>query len=231
MSSSLAPYNMANDNAIMLMFILNMVGVSYVFLMNGESILERVKCMFYYESKLTPFNDRTHITKICNALLYIQTIFYATIITISHIQKQSGEIPASRALLLTGAVFLVYACTLLLKRVLFDAVNNILFNKQAAQEWQSHYFFTVKLLGFMLSPTAIAILFVPGIPDTFIKIYLLLLSAIYAYTLFNGLKKIIFTQKGSFLDIFLYLCALEFLPTAVVWKLVLQLNEFITIKI
>ena len=38
MSSSLAPYNMANDNAIMLMFILNMVGVSYVFLMNGESI-------------------------------------------------------------------------------------------------------------------------------------------------------------------------------------------------
>ena len=48
-----APYCMTNDNAILLLLILNLVGISYVLLMNGANIFERAKCIFYYENKST----------------------------------------------------------------------------------------------------------------------------------------------------------------------------------
>lgn len=231
MNSTPAPYNMANDDIIMLMLIMNMIGISYVFVMNGASILERIKCIFYYESKSTPFNDRTHITKICNALLYAQAIFYTAILVIHHLQK-SSRIQADENILPTMcALCAFFAATLLIKRIAYDTVNNILFGKHEAQEWRDLYFFTIKLLGFFLAPVAIAILFIPGASFTFVKFYLLILFIAHSFTLLSGLKKIIFVQRHNYLDIFLYLCALEFLPTAVVWKLVLQLNEFITIKI
>ena len=39
MTGAPAPYSMVNDNTMMLLFILNIVGISYVFLMNGASIM------------------------------------------------------------------------------------------------------------------------------------------------------------------------------------------------
>ena len=231
MSNILAPYSMTNDNAIMLLFVINMISISYVFLMNGNSIMERVKCIFYYESKSSPFSDRTHITRICNALLYIQSTLYATIITVSHMQK-FGILKANNdAIIYIAAFALLFTCFLPLKRIIYDIVNHILFTPQQAQEWRSLYFFTIKLLGLMLAPAVIALLFIPSIPLIYVDIYLTILFILHIYTLFTGLKRIIFVQKCNYLDIFLYLCALEFLPTAVVLKSVLQLNEFITIKI
>jgi hypothetical protein len=119
---------------------------------------------------------------------------------------------------------------LLFKRLSYDAVNAILFDRHTVSEWRSFYFFTIKLLGFALTPAIISILFLPVISFTIVKIYLLIVLAAYVYTILNGLFKIIFAQRRNFLDIFLYLCALEFLPLGIVWKSILQLSEFLTIK-
>ena len=81
MTSAPAPYSMTTDNVIMLLFILNIIGIAYVILLNGPSIVERMKELLYYRHNSTPFNDRTHITRICNALMYAQTIFYLAVIT------------------------------------------------------------------------------------------------------------------------------------------------------
>ena len=231
MTGTPAPYSMLNDNVIMTLFILNIVGVSYVFLMNGASILERIKCMFYYESKSTPFNDRTHITKICNLLLYSQTIFYAAIVTVGYLQSCGAIEKDSNNTLFLGAYALFTAITILARRAGYDIVNNIMFSKKDADEWRDLYFFTVKLAGFALTPAVIAFLFFPGIHYHYVKIYIILILTAYIYTVTNGLIRIIFKKRRNYLDIFLYLCALEFLPIALVWKLVLQLNEFITTKI
>lgn len=231
MTDTLAPYCMINDNIIMLMLIINMIGVSYVLLMNGQGILERLKCIFYYENKSTPFNDRRHITRICNIFLYIQVVLYAAIITISCLQKEGEITPDDEVLPIFGIFILFYTTILLTKRIIYDTVNKIIFTNQIAQEWKDLYFFTIKLIGFMLMPIVMTILFIPAVSFTFVKIYLLLTLLIHSYTLLSSLKKIIFIQNRNYLDIFLYLCALEFLPTAMAWKFVLQLNEFITIKI
>ena len=231
MTSTPAPYSMLNDNVIMTLFIMNIVGVSYVFLMNGASIVERIKCMFYYESKSTPFNDRTHITKICNLLLYLQTIFYSTITIVGYLQNSGLIKKDNNSTLFLAAYALFVAVVLLTKRIGYDIVNNIMFSPKEANEWRDSYFFTIKLIGFALMPTVIAFLFIPDIPFNYVKFYLLLILLIYIYTTTNSLIRIIFQRRRNYLDIFLYLCTLEFLPIALVWKFILQLNEFITTKI
>ena len=231
MTGAPAPYSMVNDNTMMLLFILNIVGISYVFLMNGASIIERIKCIFYYESKSTPFNDRTHITWICNLLLYAQTIFYSVIVAIGYLQESKGLVLDNNAIPACATFAALFTGVLLLKKASYAIVNNILYTKKEAQEFREIYFFTIKILGFVLAPAAIALLFIPALSVNYVNFYLLLTLVAYIYTIINGLFRIIFTKKGNYLEIFLYLCALEFLPTAMVWKSVLQLSEFITIKI
>lgn len=226
-----APYNIINDNIIMLLFIVNIIGMAYVLLMNGTSIMERAKGIFYYERNSMPFNDRTHITRICNMLMYAQSIFYLTIISMVELQKAGNLTLAGNALVYTLAFALLFTAVLIAKRWIYDLVNNILYTKKETQDFRETYFFTIKILGFVLAPAAIALLFVPAIDASYVNFYLLLILVVYVYTIVNGLFKIIFNKKGNYLEIFLYLCALEFLPIAMVWKSVLQLSEFITIKI
>ena len=230
MTQATAPYCMTNDNAIMMMFVMNIIGISYVFLMNGAGIIERLKCIFYYESKSTPFNNRTHITRICNILLYIQTLFYSTIIASKFILETELFHCETSILPLTGTFAILFILVLLFKLISYDAVNAILFDRQKIGEWREFYFFTIKLLGFAFTPAVIAILFVPEISFVFVKIYLLILLLAYVYTVLNGLNKIIFAKRHNYLDIFLYLCALEFLPMGIVWKSILQVSEFLIIK-
>ena len=231
MTDTLAPYSMTNDNIVLSLLIFNLVGISYVLLMNGASIFERTKCIFYYENKSNPYNDRTNITKICNMMMDFQTIFYATVITAGMVDAHSFNITRENSAMTLGAIAIIFTGFLLIKRVLYSIVNNILFSKSISEEWNSSYFFATKLWGFTLAPAALAILFVPAVPLKYVEYYSILTLILYLYTIISGVYKIIFEKKCIYVDIFLYLCALEFLPIAMVWKTILQLSDFITIKI
>ena len=231
MTGALAPYCMTNDNTIQLLLILNLVGIAYALLMNGAGILERTKCIFYYENKSTPYNDRTHITRICNTLMYFQFIFYATIVGTAIVDAHRVDITSQNSLQTTGTLAAIFIAFLLIKRGAHSIVNNILFSKAMDEEWNSFYFFAIKLWGFTLAPAALVILFMPGIPLKYVEFYSILTLTLHLYTIIKGAYKIIFAKKCIYVDIFLYLCALEFLPMAIVWKTILQTGDFVTIKI
>ena len=231
MTSAPAPYSMTTDNVIMLLFILNIIGIAYVILLNGPSIVERMKELLYYRHNSTPFNDRTHITRICNALMYAQTIFYLAVITMCAMMEYASVDIERSPLIFFGTYSVSFLLFFILKRAAYAMTNSILFTKKEMQEWDSLYFFTIKLLGFALAPAAIVLIFVPSISFNIVTFYIILIAIAYVYTITSGLIKIIFATKRNYLEIFLYLCALEFLPMAMVWKSLLQLSEFITIKI
>ena len=230
MTGTLAPYCMTNDNTILLLLVLNLVGIPYVLLMNGANILERTKCIFYYENKTTPYNDRTQITRICNLLMDFQTIFYATIILTGSLDRHCFTIARENSIPVVGILAAILTLFLLIKRGLHSIVNNILFSKSLNEEWNNFYFFTTKLWGFTLTPAALAILFLPAIPLKYVEFYSVLTLIAFLFTIIRGALKIIFAKKCIYVDIFLYLCALEFLPIAMVWKTILHLEDYITIK-
>lgn len=225
MTDTLAPYNMTNDNGILLLLILNLVSISYVILMNGVNIFERTKCIFYYENKTLPYNDRTHITKICNLIMDFQFVFYATILVAAILGRRFHSITNENAIIMIFTLAALLTAFILVKRGIHYTVNSILFSNSIAGEWDSFYSFTIKLWGFLLTPAVLSILFVPQIPLRFVEIYSILTLVAYLYTIINGLNKIIFAKKCIYVDIFLYLCALEFLPCAIVWKTMLHLDD------
>ncbi len=225
------PYNLLSDNAIMLLFVLNLVGMAYVFLMNGSNIVERAKSMFYHGKQSNPYNDRTHITKLCNLLLYLQTTFYCSIIAFGGIQYTTTFTRGTTPHILLAALCLLIAAALLVKRVLYHICNITLFSAAAAREWNESYFFTIKLTGFILLPLAICVIFVKGFSITYYTIYLIFATLLYAIVVICSAKKIIFKKKCIGLDIFLYLCALEFLPMAILWRAIHVINAFLTTKI
>ena len=124
------PYNFTNDNTIMLLFLINIIGVAYVVTMNGANIIERTKCIFYYENKVTPYSDRTHVTRICNFMMYFQSTFYATITIAGILRKYSiateGGSMLTPMLVIAAALVVFFA----LKGVVFYIVNNTLFSKK-----------------------------------------------------------------------------------------------------
>lgn len=225
MTDTLAPYNMTNDNGILLLLILNLVSISYVILMNGVNIFERTKCIFYYENKTLPYNDRTHITKICNLIMDFQFVFYATILSTAILGRHFHNITNENAIIMIFTLAALLTAFILVKRGIHYTVNSILFSNSISGEWDSFYSFTIKLWGFLLTPAVLTILFIPQIPLRFVEIYSILTLVAYLYTIINGLNKIIFAKKCIYVDIFLYLCALEFLPCAIVWKTMLHLDD------
>lgn len=231
MTDATAPYNMVNDSTMMLLLILNIVSIAYVVIMNGASIAERIKGLFYYRRNATPFNDRTHITKICNILLNIQTVFYLSLTAMLVLQKNSLLEINGKSLSIAGVFALFFATFILLKRLAYGLVNSILFSRREVEEWDELYSFTTKLLGFTITPAAAVMIFIPALPTIYVYFYIFLTLLLFVCTKTNGLFRIIFTKNRNYLDIFLYLCALEFLPMAMAWKFILELSEFITIKI
>ena len=136
MTDTLAPYCMTNDNIILSLLIFNLVGISYVLLMNGANIFERTKCIFYYENKSNPYNDRTNITKICNLLMDFQTIFYATVVTTALVDEHCFNITKENSITVLAALAIIFTGYVLIKRALHGIVNNILFSKSISEECQ-----------------------------------------------------------------------------------------------
>ena len=226
-----APYSLVNDNIIMSLFLLNILAMGYVFLMNGSSLLEQAKNLLYYSKKNTPYNDRTHITKICNILLYWQTLFYGSITIFGYMQYGKPEgmnhIMAYSHLI---CYFLLLAAALSAKVAISYLCNSTLFGRGAAQEWNQSFFFTIKTLGFILFPIVVCCILVKDFPKSYYTIYMIFATVFYLSVIFTGSIKIIFEKKRNYLDIFLYLCALELLPMAILWRIIHESTIFLIIK-
>ena len=86
--------------------------------------------------------------------------------------------------------------------------------------------------GFLIAQTdakRAADLRIPGMIGMFA--FLIFATLLYAIVVICSAKKIIFKKKCIGLDIFLYLCALEFLPLAILWRAIHVINAFLTTKI
>lgn len=174
--------------------------------MNGSSIVERAKSMFYHGKQSNPYNDRTHITKLCNLLLYLQTTFYCSIIAFGGIQYTTTFTRGTTPHILLAALCLLVAAALLVKRVLYHICNITLFSAAAAREWNESYFFTIKLTGFILLPLAICVIFVKGFSIAYYTIYLIFATLLYAIVVICSAKKS-FSRKNASVWIFFYIFA------------------------
>ncbi len=226
MTGTPIPYFFGNDNLLLALFLMNLLGISYVFILNGDSIFQRIKSLFYYSRNSKPYNNQTHINCFCNVILYLQVVLFYSVIAFARLKYEHGIVDTSKSYLLWGIYMPIFALAIFAKRLIYDVVNAILFTPQQKREWRISYFFTIQLSGFMLFPLVLAMLIVPHVPYNVYLVYLTATALICLLMLINRCRKLIFMQKNGFLDIILYLCMLEILPIAVLVKAINELNDF-----
>lgn len=231
MTGAPIPYHIGNDNLFLLLFIMNILGMSYLFLTCGNNLLERTKSLFYYKKQSNPYGNRINIGLVGNIFLYAQDIFCFVIITFGYLQYNGENNFGQKSHIAIAAFATLLTAFLLAKWAIYEIVNTILFTRKQAREWRLSYFFTTQLTGFILFPLATAIIFWPTIPEYIYWGYLIFVAILYLYMLFIRCFNIVFAEKCNYFDIFLYLCAIELLPLGLLCKAILVTNSFLTIKL
>ncbi|MBR5335242.1 MAG: DUF4271 domain-containing protein [Bacteroidaceae bacterium] len=229
MTGEPVPYSIYNDNTILVLYVLSLIMGAYTLMRDGGSILERIKFMLYYSGQSTPYNTRAGISKTGSFTLYANTILYSTIITFVYLQKALSNEDRGN-LIMFAAIVLLYIIFLAIKFIVYETVNRTLFSAKQAHEWSLSYFFTIKTASILLMPLASALILLPTLSDTFVRIYLAIVGIMFFIVLSLRCFNIIFSKTFYFLDIFLYLCAIELLPLIPLWQVMQRTNLFLMIK-
>lgn len=229
MTGEPVPYSIYNDNTILVLYVLSLIMGAYTLMRDGGSILERIKFMLYYSGQSTPYNTRAGISKTGSFTLYANTILYSTIITFVYLQKALSNEDRGN-LIMFAAIVLLYIIFLAIKFIVYETVNRTLFSAKQAHEWSLSYFFTIKTVSILLMPLASALILLPTLSDTFVRIYLAIVGIMFFIVLSLRCFNIIFSKTFYFLDIFLYLCAIELLPLIPLWQVMQRTNLFLMIK-
>lgn len=230
MSGTAVPYSIGCDNFILSLFIASLLGGAYVLLRDGAGIMERLKKMFYYKGQAIPYNSRAGVSNTGSNILYALFICYSTIIILGYLQ-QHHKLQEFDNSYIPFAVFAVISILFLIaKGITYEFVNRVLFSDEQAREWRESYFFTLQLFSFALLPLVTAIILIPSLNNIIFNGYLLIIGIIYVLMLFIRCFNIIFNEKSYFLDIFLYLCAIELMPLGLMWYIIHQTYLFLIIK-
>lgn len=229
MTGEPVPYSIYNDNTILVLYVLSLLMGAYTLMRDGGSILERIKFMLYYSGQSTPYNTRAGISKTGSFTLYTNTILYSTIITFVYMQRALSNEDRGN-LIMFAAIVLLYIIFLAIKFIVYETVNRTLFSAKQAHEWSLSYFFTIKTASILLMPLVSALILLPTLSDTFVKIYLAIVGIMFFIVLSLRCFNIIFSKSFYFLDIFLYLCGIELLPLIPLWQVMQRTNLFLMIK-
>ena len=229
MTGEPVPYSIYNDKTILVLYVLSLLMGAYTLMRDSGSILERIKFMLYYSGQSTPYNTRAGISKTGSFTLYTNTILYSTIITFVYMQKTLSNEDRGN-LIMFVAIVLLYIIFLAIKFIVYETVNRTLFSAKQAHEWSLSYFFTIKTASILLMPLVSALILLPTLSDTFVRIYLAIVGIMFFIVLSLRCFNIIFSKTFYFLDIFLYLCAIELLPLIPLWQAMQETNLFLMIN-
>lgn len=224
-------YNMSNDNLMLSLLIVYLLSMAYVTLKDGNNIAEHIKSMFYYGSKTAPYVTRTHKSKTGSFMLYAQFIFSLCVITFEILRHSHDALFSKGSLLPLVTFTLFFTAAIAIKILIYEFVNRVLYTSKQTKEWRQSYFFTIQITGAILTPLTIASILWESMPPQITRIYLVFACVIYLVMLSLRYINIIFNEKYNILDIFLYLCAIELFPSAIIWKTIPILSNFIIIKI
>lgn len=231
MTDHYTTYSICNDSTMLSLLMLNILGCLYALAKNRYSIGERIKNWYLYTGQTTPFNNRADITPTGNFILYWQVIFCCSVIAMRHINNIHSFTDSNQAYVVFAMLASAFILFFFAKRIVYDIVNYTLFGKEQARLWKESYFFTIKITGFLLLPIATLVIIYPDISEIITVTYLLFTVIMFAIMLIIRGFNIIFNKKHYFLDIFLYLCAIELLPLCLMWHAISKTNLLEIIKI
>ena len=216
-------YTVRNDDAITCMLLFCFMMATIVFSYSRQLITHQLKAFFY------PPRKESIITLTTSRFLYflgLQTCLMMGIMyyfyTINYV---TDDLLIDTPYILIGIFSTIFLAYFLGKTFIYYLVNTIFFDSKKRGHWTWTQSFITALEGIALFPAVmLEVYFTPAIQN--VAFYFVSIVILAKILTFYKCWSIFFRQKSIFLQISLYLCALEIVPMLALWgTLVMITNE------
>ena len=204
------PYTVRNDNAITCMLIFCFVMALVSFAHSRQYILRQLKDFFYIPRSSNPNDEdpsnrfQIFLSLQTCLLLAITYFFYIThYVTDTFVLDTPYEI--------IGIFFGVFIAYFIAKNIVYTIVNNVFFSSKKNRHWIWTLTFITALEGIALFPAVMLQVYF-NLPMQNVVYYFIFILVLTKILTFYKCWVIFFRQISVYLQIILYLCALEIIP-------------------
>ncbi len=217
------PTTLASDTGILLLSLLVFMGVALTFRKGAKFFTHILDNIFKTKERNSIFDDTTINETQLRVSLIALTVFTEGIVLYSLLPQLPPAIAPSFVVLAYSLLCLLYYWV---QRGVYSMLGNIFSEHSRAEKFDESFVSINLLLGLLLSPAALLIIFVPA--TRFIAIYICIFFYILARLtiIYKGIR--IFSPRiFGWLYIILYLCALEIAPLLLMRKAISVIYQFV----
>ena len=224
---SAIPYRLRGDNGITLLILLCFMLTTVAVKVSSGFIARQIKDFFYVVHSGPKYVDEAANEVRFQTLLVLQGVLLLALFQYMYATHLYGDMLIyPRQYLLMGMAFAMMVGHLFFKYLLVTAVNGVFFERTLTAQWLKTQLFILAVGGILVAPAVLLQVFF-NLSVNKAGIYLLCVLMVVKLLLFYKCFIIFFKRLGSFLQFFLYFCALEVVPLALLWGGMLLMSRFL----
>lgn len=224
------PYSPRMDDGITVILLCCFFLSAYVLSRSRKFLLQLVKDFLLHRERTSIFATSTAADMRYLLLLILQTCILAGVCLFNYFNDTTpGLVHHVQPFVLLWIYIGLSLAYLFLKWVIYSFIGWIFFDENTTTLWLESYSTLLYYLGFALFPFALFIVYFDLSLQLTIIIGLILAFFTKILMLYKWLK--LFCNKlGGCLLLILYFCALEIIPTLVLYRGLIQLNDYLIIN-
>lgn len=224
------PYTVRADNIITLMLLASFVLAMAAFAKSQRFILRQAKSFFYVPHRDTPAVTETSGEVRFQFFLVLQACLLFSILQFFYTQHYIGNTFILKSQYQLIAIYFgMYAGYFAVKGLVYTIVNAVFFGARKSIAWLKVLLFITSVEGVLIFPVVLLQVYFDMPMQSVIYYVLFVLLAVKILT-FYKCYIIFFRRTNGFLQIILYLCALEMTPLAAFWGTLVITGNYLKIN-
>ena len=223
------PYTIAGDNLITGLLLFCFILSLLAYRQSRRFIVEQVRHFFYITRENTSDLSETAGELRFQLFLALQTCLLFSIFYFFYTRQWDSTTFIVENYQVIGIYTVVMALYFTLKHALYWFTGITFFDGKKSRQWQQSLLFLSSVEGVLLLPLILLLSFFNLSIQNGLFYIILLVILIKILTIYKCYI-IFFRQIGFFLQIILYLCALEIVPLAILWGVLEMINGFLKIN-
>lgn len=224
------PYTPRMDDVVTMVLLCCFLVSAYILSRSRKFLYQLVKDFLLNRERTSIFTTSTATDMRYLLLLIVQTCVLAALCLFDYfIETEPALVEHISPTALFGIYIGICLGYLFIKWVLYSFLGWIFFDTSRVSLWMESYSTLLYYLGFALFPLALAMVFLNLEMQTNVIIALILALFTKILIFYKWLKLFCSKIYGCMLLI-LYFCALEIVPCLILYRGMIQLNEFLIIK-
>lgn len=225
------PYSLKSDDLVSIIILACFFLLASIFSHSLKVLAQQAKNFILHKERANLFGASTSVSSYFSFVIILQTALLSAIIFLGYFNyKCPNLIQQNPSYLLLGiyaGVFLIY---IFIKRNLYSFLGWIFFDKASTNLWLESWFTLVYYTGFMLFPYVLLLVYFNLDIKIMLTFGLVILIIAKILMLYKWLKFFFNNIYGLSLLI-LYFCALEIIPCFVYYRVLVNINCLLLIKL